>query len=190
MKNYILCYTFSRTNAKLHLGSTSGPCVYYMESATMAITNPQIMLRAGDSKTSPMVAFARLQTTSRHVLIGSGDHQRDPAERLVWEELHREKNFLRCSDYVFGTPVGSGHRRTYRWRKDKNKFAKNVYKCVDDEGEVVANMLSGGMFNWKKGGEIGIAEGLERGLEELLIVSALAIWTVEALLGQAVLQGY
>lgn len=59
---------------------------------------------------------------------------------------------------------------------------------MDDAGQVVAVMRSGAMYNWRKGREIGIAEGLEKKLEELLFVSALAIWVCEA--GWSVFQGY
>ena len=135
-----------------------------------------------------MVAFAKLHATSRHVLLGSGDYQKDPEERLVWEEMRREKFRLQRSDYEFDTSVGPGPRRKYGWRRDKEHLTKTAYRCVDDAGQVVASMLSGGMFNWKKAGEIEIAEGLEKGFEELLIVSALAIFVAEA--GWSVFQGY
>lgn len=193
MKTYHLYYTPSMTNLKLLLGSSSGPCTYFMESSILT-RKPQIQLRHGDSKSCPMVAFARLQTTSRHMLLGSGDYQKDPEERLVWEELHRAKHVMRRSDYEFGTSIGSGigsgPRRTYSWKKDMEKVSATVYACVDESGEVVARMLSGGAFNWDKGGEIKVAEGLEKGLEELLLVSALALWAAEALMSRSIKKGY
>ena len=93
------------------------------------------------------------------------------------------------SDYEFETSVGNdaGTRRTYGWRVEKS-MVKTVYKCVDDEGQVVANLLSGGMANWQKGGELEVVEGLEEKLEQMLIVSALAIWVAEV--GWSVFRGY
>lgn len=67
-------------------------------------------------------------------------------------------------------------------------MGKTVYRCVDEGGRVVAGLLSGGMLNWKKGGEIEVADGVERKLEELLIVSVLAIFVAEA--GWSIFQGY
>ncbi len=186
MKTYSLYYTASRSNVKLHLGSSSGPCMYYGES-TLLTTKPQLQLRSGDSKNAPVVAVAKLHYTSRHVLLGCGDYQDDTEQSLVWEEMRREKFRLQRSDYEFDTSVGLESRRTFGWKVDKH-LTKTVYRCVDDGGQLVASMSSGGMFNWKKGGEIEIAEGLDKRLEELLIVSALAIWASEA--GWSVFKGY
>lgn len=187
MKTYNLYYTTSMTNFRLHLGHSSGPCMYYGEFSYFT-NKPQIQLREGDSKAAPMVAFAKLHFTSRNLLIGLGDYQKDPEERLVWEELRREKFRLQRSDYEFDTSVGSRARRTYSWRRDKEHLMKTVYRCVDDAGQVVVSMLSGGMLNWKKGGEIEIVQDLEKALEELLMVSAIAIWAAEA--GWSVFKGY
>lgn len=187
MKKYNAYYTTSRTNIKLDLGSSSEPCVYYGES-TFLTNKPQIQLRSGDSKSSPMVAFAKIHLTSRHVLLGSGDCQKDPEQSLVWEEMRRDKSRLQRGDYQFGTSVGLGPRKTYSWRVEKH-LTKTVYRCVDDAGHIIASMLSGGMFNWRKAGEMEIAEGLEdRRLGELLIVSALAIGWLEA--GWSLFPGY
>lgn len=186
MKTYTIYYTTSRTNAKLHLGSFPKPCVYYMES-NFTTSKPQLQLRSGDSKSAPMVAFAKIHLTSRHILLGSGDYQKDSEDALAWEEMRREKFRLVRSDYEFDTSLGSGVRRTYGWRVENYRH-KTIYKCVDDAGQIVATLLSGGMYNWRKGGEIEIAEGLEAELEALLIVSALAIWTAEA--GWSVCPGY
>ena len=121
-------------------------------------------------------------------MIGSGDHEKDPDIKLSWEELCRERNILHCSDWEFSTAVESGPRQTYRWRRNLEHCAKTIYDCVDETGQVVAKMLSGGFFNFNKGGETKIAEGLDLKLEELLIISALAIWGFEA--GGSVFQGY
>ena len=59
---------------------------------------------------------------------------------------------------------------------------------MDGSGRNVANMYSGGFVNWRKGGEIEIVEGVDKGLEEMLIISALAIWIAEA--SWSALQGY
>ncbi|KAL6715835.1 hypothetical protein ACLMJK_006796 [Lecanora helva] len=183
-KTYNMYYTTSRLNVRLHLGS---PCVYYCQG-TILTNKPQLQLRSGDSKSAPMVAFAKLHLTSRNLLIGSGDYQRDSEDKLVWEEIRREKLRLVRSDYEFDTAIGSGTRRTYSWKRDMESAMKTVYRCVDETGQVVISLLSGGMFNWKKGGEIEIVQGLDKSLEELLIVSALGIWAAEA--GWSVFKGY
>lgn len=196
-KIYDIYYTTSRTNAKLHLRSTSsshqsssGPCLYCMESVLLTASKPQIQLRRGDSKSAPMVACARIQKTSRHVLLGCGDYEKGAEGNLVWEEMRREHNVLRRSDYEFGTSIGSssGPRRTYSWQRDRGKWAKTVYECVNDAGQVVAGLLSGGMFNWRKGGEIRVASGLDTKLEEILLLSALVVWVKEA--GWSYRKGY
>ena len=121
--------------------------------------------------------------------MGLGDCDNDPAIQLTWEELRRERNSLRRSDYEFSASIGSsGPRQTYRWRRDKQHYAKTIYECVDDSGQVVAQLLSGGFYNFNKGGETKVVEGLGVELEALLIISALAVWVFEA--GWSVFQGY
>lgn len=186
MKTYKMYYTTSRMNVKLHLGSSSEPCVYYGETSILT-SKPNIQLRLGDSKSSPMVAFARVHVITRNIGLGLGNFQKDAERILVWEDMRRKKLRLVRSDYEFETPAELGPRRTYGWRVDKH-MTKTIYRCVDDARQNVANLLSGGMANWRKGGEIEMAEGLEKRLEELLIVSALAIWAAEA--GWSVFPGY
>ncbi|KAI9713961.1 MAG: hypothetical protein M1820_000691 [Bogoriella megaspora] len=181
MKVYSMYYTAFKNNVKLYLGSSSDPCTYYGKTTVMT-KNPTIQLRSDDSPAGLTVAFAKFSWVSRHILLGSGDNARIAEDKIVWEKMNREKNKLRRSHYVFSTSVGSesGARREYRWRRDMDRLASTAYKCVDDQGDVVANMLSGGFFNWKKGGEIELADGVPKDLEELLIVGALAIWVAEA----------
>ena len=191
MKTYNMYYTTSRTNVKLHLGSSSSPCLYYGETGFLStMTKPQIQLRAGDSKSAPMVAFAKVFYTSRHIKLGTGDYQRGPEDQLVWEEMRRKRLRLLRSDYEFDYTSDAGRggsRRTYGWRVEKH-YMKTLYKCVDDVGQVVASLRSGGVYNWSKGAEVDVADGLEPRLEHLLIVGALAIFTVEA--GWSFFQGY
>jgi hypothetical protein len=187
MKKYNMYYTTSRTNVKIHRGNGSTPCLYYGQT-TILTKQPQLQLRAGDSSSAPMVAFAKIHFTSRHILIGSGDFQKDPEGSLIWEEMHREKNVFRHSDYKFGSSIGAPTRRNYTWQRDPSKKLGNIYTCVNDEGKVISIMRSGGMLNYKKGGEIEILEGLDQKLEELLMISSLAIWIAEA--GGAYRQGY
>ncbi|KAI1339654.1 hypothetical protein F5Y15DRAFT_381615 [Xylariaceae sp. FL0016] len=191
-KKYLLYYTTSRLNVTLHLGSSSNPATYYCETQ-LKLKSPQLLLRRGDAKTSPMVSFARLQTTSRHMLLGKGDYNALSKDEIAWEELHREKNALKCSDYTFSTKVGGGAGGTaaFRWRKDTSKTWSTVYDCVDERERVVARLFSGGMFNFKKGGEVDVVvEGLSQDLEECLLMSSLAIWSFEALDYHSILQGY
>ena len=189
MKTYTMYYTTSRTNVTLHLGlsSSSTTPVYYGEGHCLGyITNkPQILLRAGESKSSPIVAAARLHATSRNIQLGLGD----PAGSIMWDDMRREKLRLVRSDYEFDTSHGDekGAKRSYSWAREKVSM-RTVYKCVDDKGAVVASMSSGGMFNWKKGGEIEVVEGIEKSFEELLILSALSIFYAEA--GWSTLKGY
>ena len=191
MTRYNMYYTASRLNLTLHDGPRSTPAIYYMES-DCSLIKLLLLLRRGDAKTSPMVAFAKLHLTSRHMQIGKGDCRKDAGDQIVWEELRREKNLLVRSDYHFGTSEGgeSGKRVEFDWRKNKKKLAKTVYDCLDRDGRTVAKIFSGGSFNWKKGGEVEILEELDEGLKEVLIVSALAIWAMEALNYKSLLQGF
>ena len=187
MKTYNIYYTTSRLNAKLHLDTASGPCNYYAESKLLT-TRPSLLLRAGDSKSAPLVASAKLAYLDRNILLGcSSDSQSNnsPVD-LTWEVMRRKNMRLVRSDYEFETSIGAsmpGKRTRYRWQVTNEKlehYFKTLYRCFDDQGRVVASMRSGGMANLRKGGEIDIAQGLESVLEDLLVVSALGIWAAEA----------
>ncbi|KAH9909285.1 hypothetical protein F4778DRAFT_716083 [Xylariomycetidae sp. FL2044] len=193
-KKYLMYYTTSRMHCRLHLGSKSSPPAYYLET-NISLTNPQLLLRRGDSKQAPMVAFCKMPALSWSLLLGKGDYKTQA--KPVWEELSREKNSLHRSDYLLATAEGSvgggetGEKTKYRWRKDKSKKLKTVYECVaEGDGRVVARMFSGGALNFNKGGEIEVVEGLSQGLEETLLMSASSIWAVEALKYQSILQGF
>ena len=93
-------------------------------------------------------------------------------------------------DYAFEAFVG-GRKAAFSWEVRKESFGhyfKTLYQCYDEEGRLVASMKSGGMTNLKKGAEIDVMEGLEGGVQELFLVSALGIWCAEA--GWSVFQGY
>ena len=188
MKTYSLYYTSSRTNGILTLGNHTDPTVYYCYTKLFTM-KPQIMLREGAGKTSPMVAFARVQYLSKHLRIGTGDFEKQPESALTHEEVRRDHVRLVRSDYEFDTNIGTnGEKKTYGWARDKTSFTNTVYHCVDEKGDRVASLKSGGMFNFRKGAEIDIAEGLPKQHEELLIVCALGIWVAEA--GWSVFKGY
>jgi hypothetical protein len=179
-KNYDMFYTTSRLNVKLHLGSgSSSPIAYYAQSSILT-TKPRMFLRLGDSKSSPMVALGQMSFTSCNMLLASGDSEYGDESKLVWEDLHRMQNILHRGDYEFCTAAGGRGRVTYTWRRERAVMSGTRYECVDEKGAVVACMYSGGFFNWRKGGEIKVQEGLEKPLEELLIISALGIWVFEA----------
>ena len=191
MIRYNAYYTTSRTNMTLHIGPPSTPATYYMES-DCSLKGLMILLRRGDAKTSPIVAFARLPWTSRHLQLGTGDYHNIDADQITWVELHRDRSVLVRSDYHFSTSEGDdlGKRAEFDWRKDKEKPAMTVFDCTDKYERVVAKMASGGGFNWNKGAEIEVLEEMREGLSELLIVGALAIWTVEGLNYRSLRQGY
>ena len=188
MKSYAMYYTTSRCNVTLHLGlsSSSSPPTYYGKCSICAyVTNkPHIQLKAGETRSAPVVAAAKLHTTSRNIQLGVGG----PAGSIVWEDMRREKLRLKRSDYEFDTSLAeAGTQKSYSWGREK-VMARTVYKCMDDEGKVVATLSSGGMVNWKKAGEIEVVEGMDKPLEQLLILGALAIWYAEA--GWSLRQGY
>lgn len=194
IKTYNVYYTTSRLNAKLHLGSASGPCDYYAESKLLT-TRPSFLLRVGNSKSAPVVASAKLAYLDRNILLGCSDSQSNTSPvDLTWEVMRRKHNRLVRSDYDFETSIGAsmpGKRTRYKWQVTNEKlehYFKTLYCCFDDQGRVVASMRSGGMTNFRKGGEIDIAQSLDKGLEYLLVVSAMAIWAAEA--GWSVFQGY
>ena len=193
MIKYNMYYTTSRLNVTLHEGESSNPATYYLES-DCSLIKCMVFLRRGNAKTSPMVAFAKMPLTSRHIQMGNGDYSQQKAgDRIVWEELHREQNCLRRSDYQFTTTDGNdelGKRQEFNWRKDREKFAKTVYECLDGSGRTVARLFSGGALNWKKGGEVEVLEDLDERLRETVLLSALAIWFQEALCYQSWLKGY
>lgn len=96
--------------------------------------------------------------------------------------MRRDTNRLRRGDYVFSTALNSleGVRRTYSWRRDTEKVGRTVYNCVNDRGKVVARLASGGMWNWKKAGEIEVAEDVGAAMKALLLVGSGAILSAEA----------
>ena len=193
MIKYNMYYTASRLNVTLHEGKSSTPATYYMES-DCSLTKCMLFLRRGDAKTSSMVAFAKMPLTSRHMQMARGDYYQQKAEnQIAWEQLHRAENCFRRSDYQFSTLEGNGEpgkREEFDWRKDRGKRAATVYDCLDRSGRTVAKLFSGGAFNWKKGGEIEVLEGLDEHLRETVILSALAIWFHEACCYQSWLKGY
>lgn len=186
MKAYKLYYTLSRLNITYHLSSSSSAetANYYGEShwAGFVTGRPQLILRLGDAKTSPIIAAAKLNKTSKDIQLCLGDYENDDEGKVVWEDMRRDKTRLLRGDYTISTSLGSvdGVRRTYNWRRDAEKAVRTVYNCVNDKGEVMARMASGGMLNWKKAGEIDVAEGLEDAMETLLLVGASGIFFAEA----------
>ena len=199
-KKYVLYYKIGWVDGTLHLGSSKTPPLYFFQSK-MSLSSPQLFLRrcipGEDEKSGPVVNFARIRTTSRHMVMGTGAYskQADDAGQIAWEELTRDKNSLRRSDYHFNTSAGDnselGNKKTsFCWRKNMDKKLSTVYECIKEDGIVVARLFSGGAFNWKKGGEFDVAEGLNKELEEYLIMSALAIWAMEALNYQSLLSGF
>lgn len=199
-KKYNLYYKIGWVDGTLHLGSPKTPPLYFFQSK-LSLSSPQLFLRrcipGEDEKNGPVVNFARMRTTSRHMVMAAGAYskQADDAGQIVWEEISRDKNTLRRSDYYISTSAGDtselGNNKTNLcWRKNMEKKLSTVYDCVKEDGTVVARLLSGGAFNWKKGGEFDVAEGLNRELEECLIMSALAIWAMEALNYQSLLCGF
>ena len=186
MKTYKLYYTLARLNVTFHLSSSTSaePATYYGETCWGGyVTNkPQVILRHGGTKTSPIVAAAKLHTTSRDIQLCVGNYENDHEKKVVWEDMRRDKNRMVRGNYVFSTAIGSidGVPRTYNWKRDTEKVGSTVYNCVNDQGEVLAKVASGGMLNWKKAGEIDIVEGLEEAMETLLLVGAGSIIFAEA----------
>ena len=193
MSTLNMFYTTSRLNATLHSGSDSSTPEYYLESTTIAI-KPSLYLREGDSKKSPMVAFARTNWALRNMTIGLGDLKRDPPADLTSERLQREKNTLRRSDYHVTIWVdaenGVQQPKTLTWRKDKSALGRTVYVCVDQDGIVQGRLRSGGLFNWKKAGEIDVSDNLSRDEKSLFLVSAGGVWALEGLNYRSMVRGY
>lgn len=179
-KKYLMYYTTSRFHARLHPSSKTNPATYFLQS-NVSQSDPQYLLRRGDSKTAPMVNFAYFPRSSRHVLLGKGDSRTQSGGQLVGEKLRRENNLMHHSDYQFGTAEGSsnGQRVEYSWRKRMDVRLRTVYDCWTGDGHVIAKLFSGGVSNWRKGAEIEVVEGMDQGLEEIVIMSALAIWASE-----------
>ncbi|KAK8024269.1 hypothetical protein PG993_012335 [Apiospora rasikravindrae] len=199
LRKYNMYYTTSRLSTLLHRGKReTTQAEYYMQSDILAAAGePQMLLRRQPTsdKSGAVVAWGLLVLFPwRHCFIGLGD----PHAATGGIKLHRDKNFLHRSDWRFSTAVGSaagddGSKLVeYVWRKDMAKYGTTIYKCVaaGDENKIYARLLSGGGLNGKKGGEIMIREGLEGGLEELLLVSGQTIWAWEALDYQSLRQGY
>ncbi|KAL8834788.1 MAG: hypothetical protein Q9176_007306 [Flavoplaca citrina] len=191
---YNMYYTTSRMNVTLHKGHASAPAVFYGHT-DCSLTKAHFCLRRGDAKTSPMVAFAKVFMTSRHMQLGRGDYhkQQETSNQFALDDLRRAKNLFCRSDYQFSTAQGSNNpdkKAEFDWRKDRSKIAKTVYECCDSNGRTVAKMSSGGAFNWSKGGEIEVADDLDAGSTEMMLMSALAIWFMEALAYQSIFRGY
>jgi hypothetical protein len=190
MKKYNLMYTTSRMNVRMHPGPKTVPAEYYLETK-ISLTKPQIILRRGSEKKSPIVAAVKMLNMSRHMVLCKGDPFA-ASDNIVWEKFERAQNVMKRSNYEFATAVGNptGERQNFTWFKDMSAKLKTVYECQDGKGRVVGKMLSGGAFNFNKGGEVEVAEDVGRDLVEMLIVSAMAIWAYEALEYQSLLQGF
>lgn len=118
MKTYNVYYTTSRLKAKLQLGSASDPCTYYAESKLLT-TKPSILLRAGNSKSAPLVASAKLAYLNRNILLGCSDSQSNSPVNFKWEEMRRNHMRLVRSDYEIETSIGAsipGKRTRNRWQ--------------------------------------------------------------------------
>lgn len=192
MVKYNMYYTASMCNVRLNQGDASSPTIYYMQSKT-ATTDPRLLLRRGPDKKAPVVSFCKMHYTSSDMMIGLGNcEDKSGLENTTFEELVRERNMLRSSDYRFSTEDSAkGERVEFVWKKDRKYVATSIYTCEDPQGRCVARMLSGGAWNWKKGGEVDVAEGaVGLGTKELLIVSAMAIWVWEGLSGRSYFKGY
>ncbi|KAL8879081.1 MAG: hypothetical protein Q9192_008309 [Flavoplaca navasiana] len=194
MTKYHMYYTTSRMNVTLHKGDASTPALFYVQ-INCSLTKAHVCLRRGNTKTSPMVAFAKVFMTSRHMQLGKGDYHRQQQtdNQIALDDLRRAKNLFCRSDYQFSTAQGSDNldkKAEFDWRKDRSKIAKTAYECRDSSGRTVAKMFSGGAFNWSKGGEIEVADDLDEELTEMMLMSALAIWFMEALAYQSILRGY
>ncbi|RYP40880.1 hypothetical protein DL767_001361 [Monosporascus sp. MG133] len=181
-KKAVMFYTVVYVYAHIHIIWSQNHTSYFFQWRMWSLSSPQLLLRRGESKKGPMVNFAKYHPLSRTILLGKGDYTKQPKSQLAWGELRRDKNFLRRSDYHFTTAEGSktGDKVTFRWRKNKQKFLRTVYNCVDEDGREVARLFSGGMVNVAKAAEIDLLMGLDRGLEELLLMSALAVWAMES----------
>lgn len=192
MYKYNMYYTTSMCNVRLNIGDASSATEYYVQSKSI-LASPRLLLRRGPDKKAPVVAFAKCHYTSTNMIMGLGDcEDKSDTTSTTFEELTRDKNMFRSSDYRFSTEDGaSGKRVELVWHKDRFLVGTSVYNCVDPQGQIVARMLSGGAWNWKKGGEIEIAEeGVDLATKELLLVSGMAIWAYEGLSGRSYFRGY
>ena len=191
MLKYNAYYTTSRSNATLHLGNAFSPAIYYLESELFTL-KPWLFLRKGDSKKSPMVSFVRFHLMSRHMLVGRGDCQKDSELTVNWETLERERNILFKSGYGFSTVEGSenGELRRFTWNKVELVTAATIYECVNESGTVVGKLRSGGLFNWKKGGEMEVMKTLDEGLREIILATAMGVYFMEFVNYKSLRAGY
>lgn len=194
LRKYNMYYTTSRLSTFLHRGKRQDtPAEYYMQTDVWAVRKPQLLLRRPQTTATdgPVVAWGKIKLfTTRHCVIGLGEPAKSGSPEGI--KLQRVKNFLQCSDWRFRTAVGADQEVEYVWRKDMAKQGATVYKCIQEgrEDKIYARLLSGGMLNGKKGGEVMVREGLASELEELLLVGAQTIWAWEALNYQSLRQGY
>ncbi|RYP93544.1 hypothetical protein DL770_000286 [Monosporascus sp. CRB-9-2] len=191
-KKAIMFYRVTYLYAYIHIIWSQNHASYFFQWRMWSLSSPQLLLRRGESKKGPMINFAKYHPLSRTIQLGKGDYTKQPKSQLAWEELRRDKNFLRRSDYHFTTAEGSktGSKVTFRWRKNKQKYLRTVYNCVDEDGREVAKLFSGGMVNVAKAAEIDLLMGLDQGLEEFLLMSALAVWAMECMGLRSILPGY
>lgn len=191
-KKVIMYYTHAYLNAHIHAVWSQNYNSYFFQWRLWSLSSPQLLLRRGDSEKGSMINFAKYQPLSRNIQVGKGDYTKQPKNELVLENLRRDKTFLRRSDYHSSTTEGrkTGEKVAFYWRKDKQKWLRTIYRCIDEDGRVVARLFSGGMVNKAKGAEMDILMGLDQGLEEFLLMSALAIWAMESMALRSILPGY
>lgn len=186
-------YTTSRLNATLHEGDASTPALYYLESSILA-RKPSLFLRKGGKKSSPMVSFVKASWALRHMMVGRGDCKKDTDWEQKVDKVMREKGVWHRSDYkvtILGDSAqGEPPETTLILRKDMSHTFKTVYTCVDEHNNVLGYLHSGGMLNWKKGGEIGVANGLTETQKELFLAAAGGVWGLEALNYRSIGRGF
>ncbi|RYP55903.1 hypothetical protein DL769_010028 [Monosporascus sp. CRB-8-3] len=191
-KKAIMYYTVAYLNANIEIIWSQNHASYFFQWRLWSLSSPQLLLRRGDSKKGPIINFAKYSPISRTIELGKGDYTKQSKSQLTWEELRRDKNFLHRSDYHFTTAEGSktGDTVTFCWRKNKQKFLRTVYNCVDEDRREVAKLFSGGMVNVAKAAEIDLLVGLDQALKEFLLMSALAVWAMESMELRSILPGY
>ncbi|KAH7325624.1 hypothetical protein B0I35DRAFT_420839 [Stachybotrys elegans] len=187
----VLLYTDMYTAAHIHLNTPSSHTDYFFQWKMWRLSVPQLLLHRGASKHGPVINFAKYKPLSRTMQLGLGDpSKRSEDGQLEQMELTREKNFMFRSDYQFSTSVGrkDGTSASFRWRKNRQMRFKTVYDCVDEDSQVVAKLFSGGMVNAEKGAEIELLIGLDQSLQEVLLMSALAVWAMESMEVRSILR--
>lgn len=138
------------------------PATYTIINCTFTPSVPDLTMRLGPDRTSPIVGVARLPYWGANT-FGIGDPESssegEGASSVVWEKMQRTSKWVHAT-YEFEWEWSDGERRKYEWRRTKLR----VFDDQDDlelvergrDAVALATYECGNLFRWKMRGDLKI----------------------------------